>query len=168
MNIEELNLEYNNKVKELTKQEEPFIKKKQDYFVINDTFELDYYYYANDDYDKQYLECGNMFPFTEENKDEIYKEVLLIAEIRKLQSQMEMFARQNNEGKIDWRNYEQAKWFLYNDCGEITIDFTCRHRELNVVYFTSEEITKKALEKFGDRIRELYLQEGEEYKEDKE
>ena len=173
MNIEELNLEYKNKmdalmeeykakVKELT-EEEPFIKEGQRYFSIDSsTFKVNNYCYYCDEWDESILECGNCYPFTDENREQVEKEVSLIAERRKLQSQMEQFARQNNEEEIDWSNYEQAKWFLYIDCGEITISLTYHHRELNVIYFTSEEITKKALEKFGDRIRELYLQEGEE------
>ena len=179
MNIEKLNEEYKNKmdalmeeykdkIKEVTEEEEPFIKEGQHYFVIDNYFRIltTKNYSCEDDIEK--IKIGNCYPFTDETKDEVFKEVSFIAERRKLQSEMEMFARQNNEGKIDWSNYEQAKWFLYIDCGEITISLTYHHRELNVVYFTSEEITKKALEKFGDRIRELYLKEGEEYKEDKE
>ena len=104
-----------------------------------------------------------MFPFTDENREQVEKEVSLIAERRKLQSQMEMFARQNNEGKIDWNNDEQMKWSLCIEHNEtIVIDYGCYYRQLNTVYFTSKELAEKALEKFGDRIRELYLQEGEE------
>ena len=72
---------------------------------------------------------------------------------------MEMFARQNNEGEIDWNNYNQLKWHLYVDCKRNNIITTCEYkiRVLNTVYFTSEKIAQKALDKFGDRIRELYL-----------
>ena len=66
MNIEELNLEYKSKmdalmeeyktkVKEIAEAEEPFIKEGQRYFVIDDTFELDSYCYADDPWDKKYL-----------------------------------------------------------------------------------------------------------------
>ena len=168
MNIEELNLEYKNKmdalmeeyktkVKEVTKKEEPFIKEGQRYFVIDDTFELDSYCYADDPWDKKYLNCENMFPFTKENEEEVRKEVELIAERIKLQSQMEKFARQNNEEEIDWNDIEQAKWFLYIDCGKIIIAWYTTRKTPNVTYFTSEEIAQKALKKFGDRIRELYI-----------
>lgn len=173
MNIQELTQEYKNKmdalmeeykdkIKEVAEvEEEPFIKGGQRYFVIDGTFELGSYCYADDPWDKKYLNCENMFPFTKENEEEVRKEVELIAERIKLQSQMEKFARQNNEEEIDWSNYEQSKWFLYIDCGEITISLTCYHRELNTTYFTSKEIAQKALDKFGDRIRELYLKQEE-------
>lgn len=172
MNIEELNLEYKNKmdalmeeyktkVKELT-EEEPFIKEGQRYFVIDDTFELGSYCYTDDLWDKKYLNYGNIFPYTEENEEEIRKEVNLIAERKKLQSEMEMFARQNNEEEIDWNNSEQMKFYLYTVStihkeNEIREGWTWDMRHFNTVYFTSEEIAKKALEKFGDRIRELYI-----------
>ena len=86
---------------------------------------------------------------------------------------MEMFARQNNDGEIDWNKSEQMKFYLYTIStihkeNEIREGWSWDMRHFNTVYFTSEEIAQKALEKFGDRIRELYLQEGEEYKEDKE
>lgn len=174
MNIEKLNEEYKNKMdklleeykekaKELVREEEPFVKKGQRYFAISTEFDLDDYCYDNDDTDINILECGNMFPYTEENKEEVEKEVNLIAERRKLQSQMEQFARQNND-KINWNGNNQKKWYLYINYvrSEIIIAWHTTRKTPNTIYFTSEKIAKKALEKFGDRIRELYLQEGEE------
>ena len=173
MNIEELNLEYKNKmdalmeeyktkVKEVTKKEEPFIKEGQRYFSINNLFGIDEFNYDSDIFDRKLLESGNMFPFTDENREQVEKEVSLIAERRKLQSQMEMFARQNNDGEIDWNNSEQMKFYLYTVStihkeNEIREGWTWDMRHFNTVYFTSEEIAQKALEKFGDRIRELYI-----------
>ena len=161
--LDELMNEYNNKVKELEgTKEEPFIKEGQGYFCIRADFTASNTDdYSNDSFDKIMLGCGNCYPYTDDNYEEVLKKVNLIAERRKLQSEMEMFARQNNEEEIDWSNYEQSKWFLYIDCGEITINFTCYHRELNTTYFTSKEIAQKALDKFGDRIRELYLKQEE-------
>lgn len=175
MNIEELNLEYKNKmdalmeeyktkVKEIAEEEEPFIKEGQGYFAIDRYFGIDKFTYDSDVdvIDRELLNNGNMFPYTEENKEQVEKEVKLIAERRKLQSEMEMFARQNNEEEIDWNNSEQMKWYL------CTVSTTHKENEIrkgciwdikhfNTVYFTSEEIAQKALEKFGDRIRELYI-----------
>ena len=172
MNIEELNLEYKNKmdalmeeyktkVKEVTKKEEPFIKEGQEYFSIDRYFGIDKFTYDSDVnvVDRELLNCGNIFPYTKENEEEVRKEVGLIAERRKLQSEMEMFARLNNEGEIDWDNSEQMKWYLYliHKENEIREGWTWDMRHFNTTYFTSEEVLKKALEKFGDRIRELYI-----------
>ncbi len=113
MNIEELNKEYKNKmdalmeeyktkVKEIAEEEEPFIREGQGYFTINRYFGIYEFIYGGDNADRELLNNGNMFPYTEENKEKVYKEVKLIAERRKLQSEMEQFARLNNEEEIDW------------------------------------------------------------------
>lgn len=170
MNIEELNKqykskmdalmeEYKTKVKEIAEEEEPFIKEGQEYFYIDSVGDVcsDWY---NAPIDPKRLDNGNMFPFTEETEDKVRKEVELIAERRKLQSEMEMFARLNNEGEIDWNNYEQMKWYLcinHSNNNEITVEYNHYFRELNTTYFTSKEIAEKALIKFEDRIRKLYL-----------
>ena len=156
--------EYKTKVKEITDEEEPFIKEGQGYFSIGGCFNVgSLYYCGNEDYDNKLLNDGNMFPFTEENKDKVRKEVELIAERRKLQSEMEMFARLNNEEEIDWKDTRQGKYYLYIDYTEnnIEIGYALCSRHFNTVYFTSEEIAQKALDKFGDRIRELYLKQEE-------
>ena len=170
MNIEKLNEEYKNKmdalmeeykakVKEVTKKEEPFIKKGQRYFTIDNYFCISKTKNLGYEDDKERIQIGNYYPFTDETKDKVKKEVKLIAERRKLQSEMEMFARQNNEEEIDWNNTEQYKWSLYVNYAknEIRIDWAANCRDLNNIYFTSEEIVEKALEKFGDRIRKLYI-----------
>ena len=155
--------EYKAKVKEVTKKEEPFIKKGQRYFTINNYFCISKTKNLGYGDDKERIQIGNCYPFTDETKDKVKKEVKLIAERRKLQSEMEMFARQNNEEEIDWNNYNQIKWHLYVDCKRNNIITTCTYiiRVLNTVYFTSKEIAEKALEKFGDRIRKLYIEEEE-------
>ena len=172
MNIEELNLEYKNKmdklmeeykekIKEVTKKEEPFIKKGQRYFTINNYFRISTTKNLGYEDDKERIQIGNCYPFTDETKDKVKKEVKLIAERRKLQLQMEQFARLNNEEKIDWNDTEQHKWSLYVNYAknEIRIDWASNCRDLNNIYFTSKKIAEKALEKFSDRIRKLYIEE---------
>ena len=172
MNIEELNKEYKDKMDELMKaykekvkelegtKEEPFIKEGQGYFCIRADFTvLNIDDYSNGSFDKIMLGCGNCYPYTDDNYEEVFEEVKLIAERRKLQSEMEQFARLNNEEEIDWSNDNQLKWHWYVDCKRNNIITTCTYkiRVLNTVYFTSEKIVQKALDKFGDRIRKLYL-----------
>ena len=172
MNIEELNKEYKNKMDILMKEykekvkelegtkEKPFIKEGQGYFCIRADFTVSNTDdYSNDSFDKIMLGCGNCYPYTDDNYEEVLKKVNLIAERRKLQSEMEMFARQNNTEKIDWNNNKQTKWNIYIDYDDnnIGIDSTCYYRDMNTVDFTSKEIAEKALDKFKDRIRELYI-----------
>ena len=157
--LDELMNEYNNKVKELEgTKEEPFIKEGQEYYYIDGCFRVFYYKYSNNIHDKVFISAGNCYPYTDETKYEVFKEVELIAERRKLQSEMEMFARLNNEEEIDWNDDDQLKWCLYIRHNEIIVDIGVNYcRELNATYFSSVEIAKKALEKFGDRIRKLYI-----------
>ena len=171
MNIEELNKEYKNKMDELMNEykekvkeleetkEEPFIKEKQNYFYIDECFDIHESKYYNHKVEIKRIELGNCYPFTDGNKDKVFEEVELIAERRKLQSEMEMFARQNNDGKINWNNNKQMKWNIYIDYddNDIRIDSTCCYRDMNTIDFTSKEIAEKALDKFGNRIKELYI-----------
>ena len=171
MNIEELNKEYKDKMDELMKEykekvkeleetkEKPFIKKCQSYFYISNYFNIHETINYNYEDDIERRKIGNCYPFTEGNKDKVFEEVKLIAERRKLQSEMEMFARQNNDGKINWGN-NQEKWLIYIDYDDnhVGIDKTYNYRELiDGTYFTSKEIAEKALDKFKDRIKELYI-----------
>ena len=171
MNIEELNKEYKDKMDELMKEykekvkelegtkEKPFIKKCQSYFYISNYFNIHETINYNYEDDIERRKIGNCYPFTDGNKDKVFEEVKLIAERRKLQSEMEMFARQNNDGKINWNNNKQAKWNIYIDYNnnDIIIGSAYCYRDINTVDFTSEEIAQKALDKFGDRIKELYI-----------
>ena len=175
MNIEELTEEYKDKLDKLQEEyiekinklqetkEEPFIRKGQKYYYIDGRFHVFKYKYNNDIHDNNFISVGNCYPFTDETNVKVLREVSLIAERRKLQSEMEMFARQNNEGEIDWNDGRQDKYYLYIDYTENNIrkGYALSSRHFNTVYFTSEETAKKALEKFGDRIRELYLKQEE-------
>ena len=64
---------------------------------------------------------GNCYPYTEDDEDEVFEKVSLIAERRKLQSEMELFARMNNEYEIDWNDEEQLKWYMYINDDDLDI-----------------------------------------------
>lgn len=143
------------------------IEKGQHYFYIDCDFTLGRFSYSGCRFDETLLECGNMFPYTSENKEEVKKEVEIIAAKRKLQSELEQFARQNNEGEIDWNSNDPLKkWYIYADAVVgiygVGIYGIYRARSINTIYFTSKEVAEQARRKFDDRIRELYLKEGEE------
>ena len=170
MELEKLNEEYKNKmdklmeeykakVKEVKKKEEPFIEMGQEYFCIDSTGFVCSNIYSNNLIHQRHLNIGNCFPYTEKNKEQVEKKVKLIAERRKLQSEMEMFAKLNNEEEIDWNDDDQLKWCLYIRHNEIIIDYigVGYYRGFNTTYFSSVGIAKKALEKFGDRIKKLYM-----------
>lgn len=163
--METIQTNFNTKLEELKKEieneknkEEPFIKEGQEYFYIDSTGDVRFGFWNNHPVDQQRLDFGNIFPYTEENKEQVEKEVEFKIRERKLWVEIEMFARQNNEGKIDWNNDEQMKWSLCIEHNEtIVIDYGCYYRQLNTVYFTSKELAEKALEKFKDEIKRLYF-----------
>ena len=84
MNIEELNLEYKNKmdklmeeykekIKEATKKEEPFIKKGQRYFTIDNYFRISTTKNLGYEDDKERIQIGNCYPYTDETKDKVIR-----------------------------------------------------------------------------------------------
>ena len=164
--METFQTNFNTKLEELKKEIEneknkkkPFIEEGQEYYFIDSTGDVRFDFWNNHPVNRQRLDFGNCFPYTEENKEQVEKEVNLIAERRKLQNEMEMFARLNNDYEIDWSNTEQQKWYLcidYED-NEVDMRYTYYYREPNITYFTSEEVIDKAIEKFGDRLEELYF-----------
>ena len=164
--METFQINFNTKLEELKKEIEneknkkkPFIEEGQEYYFIDSTGDVRFDFWNNHPVNRQRLDFGNCFPYTEENKEQVEKEVNLIAERRKLQNEMEMFARLNNDHEIDWSNTEQQKWYLcidYED-NEVDMRYTYYYREPNITYFTSEEVIDKAIEKFGDRLEELYF-----------
>lgn len=76
--------------------------------------------------------------------------------------ELEKFAFENNEKEMDWGDGIQKKFYLFlKACENNTIDILyavgVRSNPFNV-YFTSEEIAKKAIETIGeDRIKKYYF-----------
>lgn len=140
-----------------------FIKKGQYYYFINSNFNIGDYYFNENRFDILQLECVNMYPYTSENKIEVYNKVELIADKRKLQSKMEQFARDNNEYEIDWNDDNEPKYYLFieHNSNEIGIDFNYSLERMNTIYFTSYKIAEKAKEEFGKEILRLYLPKGD-------
>lgn len=63
--------------KQKNKKEEPFIKEGQGYFAIDRYFGIDKFTYDSDVdvIDRELLNNGNMFPYTEENKERLKKKL---------------------------------------------------------------------------------------------
>ena len=84
-----------------------------------------------------------------------------MAEKLKVIHELEKFAYDNNEEEIDWNNSKQGKYYFYFDYADmsIVIDsyYICQDTPFNV-YFTSEEIARKAIETIGEeRIKKYYF-----------
>ena len=78
--------------------------------------------------------------------------------------ELEKFAYENNTEEIDWDDKDQRKYYLILTCTggknrymDATYTFELRSVPFNV-YFTSEEIAKKAIETIGEgRLKKYYF-----------
>lgn len=96
-------------------------------------------------------EIGNCFKTEEEAKFALEK-LKVITELKR-------FALEHNEGEIDWDTIKK-NFYIYYSChiNRIDIDFTTHMRE-SIVYFTSREIAKAAIQEIGEeRLKKYYFE----------
>lgn len=116
------------------------------YYYLADDGEVDSDKWDGSELDTNRLARRNAF-CTQEGAQFKADKDLLIAE-------METFAEENN-GEIDWNDLCQDKYYIYIDyCdNELEIGTDCSIRDTFQIYFSSEEIAQKAINKFGERIK---------------
>lgn len=128
-------------------------KEKEKYFYIEDCTGVsdDRNVQAPIDYCR--FNIGNFFK-TKIEAEHILEKLKVIHELQK-------FAYENNEGEIDWKNFNQCKYYLVYDTKDedLYVDYTAySKREPFNIYFTSFKIAKKAIEAVGeDRIKKYYF-----------
>lgn len=97
--------------------------------------------------DKRRYKYGNLFETKEEAE--------FAAEKIKVYLELKNFADEHNE-PIDWSDPLQDKIYImwdYEKCS-IRYDYNCWMKALNVIYFSSKELAKQAIETVGeDRIK---------------
>ena len=114
-----------------------------------------YIYYLNDNKLQKsgLVTIGNCFQTEEEARHMVEK----LKVIKELQD----FALENNTEKIDWENNKQLKFFISFDCysNRVEYNYTDDRKPLPLnVFFTSRELTLKAIEKVGEeRIKKYYF-----------
>ena len=128
-------------------------KEKEKYFYIEDCMGVsdDRNVQAPIDYCR--FNIGNFFK-TKIEAEHMLEKLKVIHELQK-------FAYENNEGEIDWKNFNQCKYYLVYDTKdeELYVDYAvyCKREPFNI-YFTSSEIAKRAIEEIGeDRIKKYYF-----------
>ena len=128
-------------------------KEKEKYFYIEDCMGVsdDRNVQAPIDYCR--FNIGNFFK-TKIEAEHILEKLKVIHELQK-------FAYENNEGEIDWKNFNQCKYYLVYDTedGELYVDYAvyCKREPFNI-YFTSFKVAKRAIEAVGeDRIKKYYF-----------
>ena len=128
-------------------------KEKEKYFYIEDCMGVsdDRNVQAPIDYCR--FNIGNFFK-TKIEAEHILEKLKVIHELQK-------FAYENNEEEIDWKNFNQCKYYLVYDTKdeELYVDYAvyCKREPFNI-YFTSSKIAKRAIEEIGeDRIKKYYF-----------
>ena len=128
-------------------------KEKEKYFYIEDCMGVsdDRNVQAPIDYCR--FNIGNCFK-TKEEAEHILEKLKVIHELQK-------FAYENNEGEIDWKNFNQCKYKIFYDAEDedLYVDYSiqCESEPFNI-YFTSFKIAKNAIEAVGeDRIKKYYF-----------
>ena len=128
-------------------------KKGDTYYYIGSVGSIFNYDCREDISDEAHFNIGNYFK-TEEDAKHIVEKFKVIRELQK-------FANENNEEKIDWKNFNQCKYYLVYDTKDedLYVDYTvyCKREPFNI-YFTSSKIAKKAIEAVGeDRIKKYFF-----------
>ena len=128
-------------------------KEKEKYFYIEDCMGVsdDRNVQAPIDYCR--FNIGNFFK-TKIEAEHILEKLKVIHELQK-------FAYENNEGEIDWKNFNQCKYYLVYDTEDedLYVDYSIQcESEPFGIYFTSFKIAKRAIEAVGeDRIKKYYF-----------
>jgi hypothetical protein len=128
-------------------------KKGKPYYFIRHDVNIDYFDYGEYENDKRLMAIGNCFQTAEQAK--------FMVEKLKVIHELERFAYENNEKEIDWNDVNQTKYYLgmFQSDKIIAVFSTYKwcYTPFNI-YFTSEEIAKKAIETIGeDRIKKYYF-----------
>ena len=128
-------------------------KKGNKYYYIGSAGSIFNYDCREDILDEAHLNIGNYFKTAEDAKHMVEK----FKVIRELQK----FANENNEEKIDWKNFNQCKYYLVYDTKDedLYVDYSIQcESEPFGIYFTSFKIAKRAIEAVGeDRIKKYYF-----------
>lgn len=123
------------------------------YFSISGCGEVESFNWLNDSTDDSSYGIGNCFK-TREDAEFALEKLKVEAELRR-------FAEENNECGIDWKNKNQEKWYIfynYNDNKSIWFGSVCNHK-MNIIYFSSKEIAKQAVEYIGEeRLKKYYFE----------
>lgn len=111
------------------------------------------FYWDNSPFAELNYSIGNCFKTAREAKHMVEK----LKVIKELQD----FALENNTEKIDWKNNKQLKFFINFDRYSNRVEYNCtddtKPLPLNI-YFTSRELTLKAIGKVGEeRIKKYYF-----------
>lgn len=123
------------------------------YYIICSDGSIDFNTYDGDFCDKSFMAIGNCFQTEEQAK--------FMVEKLKIIHELKTFAVENNEEEINWNDDGQKKFFLYYSysANQVLVNYVISMKENPFnVYFTSEELAKKAIETIGEeRLKKYYF-----------
>ena len=125
-----------------------------DIYTLSNDGEVKKNYWSYFDYDRERFEQGNIFPTKEAAE--------LEARRRNLLTRFRAFRDEcNGDWKADWTNGFEVKFFISFNIFSDTLDM----RMARIVngfyifgYFKNEKDIKRAIELFGDEIKELFVE----------
>lgn len=126
-------------------------RKGDEYFLIDETGSLIKSHWDDWDMDKDRFSQGNIFPTKQATELESKRRNLLI--------RFRAFRDECNDGwKPDWSNSFKSKYYLEIIDSKVVLDsVNYANRIATFGYFKNEEDAERAIELFGDEIKELFV-----------
>lgn len=120
-----------------------------------------YYYVTHDNNVRcktDYYTSVDEFRYDTRNYFQNEDEARRYAKVLETERQLKKFADEHND-VIDWSNINQQKWNLcyYYRRYEVSPIRCCVVKEARVIYFSSEEIAKQAIDEIGEEKIKEYL-----------
>ena len=149
--LNDLEKEYKQKVKALMQE-----KRKQEkadsipklgdsYFYVLDNGTIALAFWHNNKFDRERLECGNVFITLEDIKDEVKEE--------KIRRELKRWKKLHDNKKTVWGAGSGSKYFIIydyiNEKLEAQGNYCCKHDD---IYFSSEEIANECIKEFEDDL----------------
>ena len=126
-------------------------RKGDEYFLIDETGSLIKSHWDDWDMDKDRFSQGNIFPTKQATE--------LESKRRNLLTRFRAFRDECNDGwKPDWSNSFKSKYYLEIIDSKVVLDsVNYANRIATFGYFKNEEDAERAIELFGDEIKELFV-----------
>ena len=127
-------------------------KIEDEYWIICDSGEFEKVIWNDYNLDKKVFKAGNAFP-TKQAAELESKRRNLLTRFRAFRDEC------NGDWKINWKDSQEIKYFIGFQDGElgIGINYICQNF-LIFGYFNKYADCKKALELFGEKIKELFVE----------
>lgn len=126
-------------------------RKGDEYFLIDEVGSLIKSHWDDWDMDKDRFSQGNIFPTKQATE--------LESKRRNLLTRFRAFRDECNDGwKPDWSNSFESKYYLEIIDSKVVLDsVNYANRIATFGYFKNEEDAERAIELFGDEIKELFV-----------